>query len=762
MPGMIPFQTVGHPLPRADGPDKVGGRALYTADVVLPGTLWGKLLRGPFPHARIVSIDASAARQAPGVHAVLTARDLPDPSKLIGRRLKDLPILAHDRVRFIGEPVAAVAAETADAAEAALGLIEVEYEELPSVLDPSAALAPGAQVIHPELAGYAGLPADRPADAPPNLQGSWHAEQGDLAAGLAAADLVFEATYTTPPVHQGYLEPHAVLAHAQADGSLDVWLTNKTPFTARDQLAAALDLPVDQVRVHPAALGGDFGGKGSLMAAPVAALLSRASGRPVRIVLTYVEELMAGNPRHAARIRLRTGAQRDGTLTALEAEMVLDGGAYAAFKPHQSLIVGGISRIAGPYRVPHVSLTARVAYTNTVPRGHMRSPGEPQAVFARELHLDELARRLGLDPLELRRRNLLHDGEARPTGGHWSHPTAHTILERAAEAIGWAEPRQPNVGRGLAISERGIGVGRSNARLRLDSDGTAELLTGLPDTGTGAHTVLRQVVAEVLGLDPDRVGVRIGGTDEAPEDSGAGGSRVTHVAGQAAQRAAIAAAEQVGQLGAELFGWPEGAVVLRDGRVGPREGFEDAAVPIESIVQRAGGPIVADGSYETDERYPEQSVTVQAARVRVDPETGQVRVERLVSAHDVGTVLNPLTHQGQIEGGLIQALGMALMEEVAISADEGRVGTLSLGDYKLPAMPDAPPLETVLVPGGHGPAPFDSKAIGEASNSALAPAIAAAVLDAVGAAIRDLPITAEKVLNRLDERAGDSRSEPRA
>ncbi len=692
---MLELQVVGRPIARTDGPAKVSGRAEYTADVALPGTVWGQVLRSPVAHARVISIEAGQARALPGVHAVLTAHDLPDPGRLVGRRLRDFPILALDRVLFIGQPVAAVAAESLDVAEAALELIEVEYEELPPVFDPAEALTPEATVLHPRLAEYVGLSSDRPADAPANLQGIWSRATGDVEAGFAEADVIVEGTYSTPPVHQGYLEPHAVLAQAQPDGSIDMWLSNKTPFAARGQLAAALDVRAESVRVHPAAIGGDFGGKGSLMVAPIAALLSRACGRPVRMVMSYVEELMAGNPRHAARIRLRAGARRDGTLTALEAEMVLDGGAYAAFKPAPTHIVGGIARIAGPYRIPNVRLEGRVAYTNTVPRGHMRAPGEPQAVFARELHLDVVARRLGIDPLELRRRNLLAEGEEQPAGGRWTHPTASIVIDRAAEAVGWGARREPNVGRGLAVSERGIGTGHSTAILWLETDGSAELLTGLFDTGTGAHTMMQQVAAEELGLDPSRVRVRIGGTDEAEDDSGAGGSRVTHVAGQAAYQAAASAAQQLTQLAAE--------------------------------------------------RYPENSFAAQAAEVEVDPETGQVRVRRLVSVHDVGTVINPIAHDGQIEGGAIQALGFALMEEVTISPDEGRVATLSLGEYKLPTVGDAPPFETLHIPGGRGPAPYGGKAIGEASSSALAPAIAAAVLDAVGVVVGDLPITAEKV-----------------
>jgi carbon-monoxide dehydrogenase large subunit len=594
-------------------------------------------------------------------------------------------------------------------------------------------------VLHPNLAGYVGLPKDRPADAPPNQHGFWSHEAGDLAAGFAAAELIFEATYQTAPQHQGYLEPHSVLAQAQPDGSLDIWLTNKTPFPARKTLAAALDLPLEQVRVHPASIGGDFGGKGNVMQAPLAALLSRASGRPVRLVLTYVEELLAANPRHSIRVGLKVGARRDGRLTALQADMLLDGGAYGGMKPQETLLVGGVMRIGGPYRIPNARLVARSVYTNTVPRGHMRAPGEPQVIFARELMLDELARALQLDPVELRRRNLLAEGEQRLVGGRWTHPTSTEVLRRASEAIEWERPREPNIGRGLAISDRGVGSGHSGAIVRLELDGTVELTTAVPDTGTGAHTVLQQLAAEALGLEPSRIRIRIGGTDEAPDDSGAGGSRVTHVAGQAADRAAREAARQLGLLASETYGWPEGEVVLRDGRVGPSASFDQEALPLEQVLRRLGEPLEARLDYHNEERSPEQSFTAQAAEVEVDLETGQVRVRRFVTAHDVGAILNPQTHQGQIEGGLLQGFGLALMEEVGIDRQDGTVSTLSLGEYKLPSLGDVPSLETILVPGGSGPVPFGGKGIGEASASAVAPAIAAAVLDAIGRPIRDLP-----------------------
>jgi CO/xanthine dehydrogenase Mo-binding subunit len=740
---MIETRVVGQPVARVDGVAKVTGRSKFSADVDLPGTLWARVLRSPHPHARITRIDASAARRAPGVFAVLTATDLPDPDRRFGRRIRDVPILAHRKVRFVGEAVAAVAAETQDAAEAALDLIVVEYEPLPPALDPARSLEPDAPVIHEELSTYVGLPENRPPDAPPNLQGSWFRAKGDLAQGLAEAEVVFEATYTTPPMHQGHIEPHAVLAHAQADGSLDVWLSNKTPFVARRHLADALDIPLDQVRVHPAAIGGDFGGKGGVMHAPLAAALSRASGRPVRLVLSYVEELLAANPRHGLQFRLRVGARRDGALTAFGADILMDGGAYGGMKPHEALVVTGLTRIAGPYRIPHVRVEVRNAYTTTVPRGHMRSPGEPQAAYARELCLDELARMLDLDPLELRRRNLLREGDETPTGSAWVHPTAPRVVEAAAEAIGWTQPKPPDVGRGIALAERGVGTGRSNAIVRLHVDGWAELITGLPDTGTGAHTILKQIVAEGLGLPPEAVLVTLGGTGETPFDSGAGAGRVSHIAGRAAYLATAEARQKLIAHASELYGWEQDRVVLQDGRIGPADDFDDS-LSFRAALAAVGEPLEAQAGYETEARYPESSMTAQAVELAVDPETGQITLRKLVTAHDVGTVLNPITHQGQIEGGLVQALGMTLMEHLVID-ESGKVVTLNLGEYKLPTSADLAPLETVLIPGGEGPVPYGGKAIGENSNSAIVGALACAVLDATGHSIRELPISAERI-----------------
>jgi carbon-monoxide dehydrogenase large subunit len=719
-------RIVGQPIGRLDGIDKVNGEARYSADVTLPGLTWGKALRSPLPHARIVRIDAARARAVPGVRAVLTARDLPDV--LVGRRMFDMPLLARDRVRFIGEKVAVVAAHDPDVAEEALALIDVEYEELPAVFDAAAAIAEGAPLVHEHPGAYEGAPAERPH---PNVQSVLRFKLGDVEAGLRRADRVFEHTFRTQLAHQGYLEPHAGVVAIDDDGRVQVWASNKMPFRLKELLAHALQLPKARIRVNLTPIGGDFGGKGSLMDLPLAYHLARVTGRPVKMVMRYAEELMAGNPRHPAVITLRTGVTQDGRIVARRVRALFNGGAYAAFKPAPTVNLGGAGMGAGVYRIPNLLIESFCVYTHSIPCGHARSPGEPQMVFAGESHMDMIAKDLGLDPAELRRRNLLTDGDHLANGHHLEHVRARATLEAALEASGWSTPRAAHVGRGVAMTHRHIGVGFTNARLRLTTKGTVTLVIGLPDTGTGAHLVLRQIVAEVLGLTLDEVQVELATTDVFETDSGVGGSRVTHTGGRAAHAAAEQLKQQI-QAEAEKLGTPGASLAT-----------------IAQAAAREGRTLEAAHFYDAKSHAAVTSFTAQVAEVAVDPQTGQVTVRRFTTAHDVGTVINPIGHQGQIEGGLVQGLGYALSEELA--TQDGRIGTLSLGEVKLPTIQDIPPLTTVLLEDRVGPGPFRAKAIGEGSISAVAPAVANAVADACGARILDLPITAEKVYFALRE-----------
>jgi carbon-monoxide dehydrogenase large subunit len=719
-------RIVGQRIARVDGIEKVNGAARYSADVTLPGLCWGKALRSPLPHARIVRIDVSKAKALPGVLAVLTAQDLPD--LLVGRRMFDMPVLARDRVRFVGERVAVVAALDPDVAEEALALIDVEYEDLPAVFDLASAVEDGAPRVHDDPGAYEGAPAERPH---PNVQSVLRFKLGDVEAGFRQADRVFEHTFTTQLAHQGYLEPHAGVVAIDDDGRVQVWASNKMPFRLKELLSLALSLPPERIRVNLTPIGGDFGGKGSVMDLPLAYHLARATRRPVKMVKRYTEELMAGNPRHPSRVTFRTGVTSDGRIVARRVKALFNSGAYAAFKPAPSVNLGGASMGAGVYRIPNLLIEGMCVYTNNIPCGHARSPGEPQVVFAGESHMDMIARELGLDPAEFRRRNLLKDGDHLANGHHLEHVKAAETLEAALKAARWHEPKDPWVGRGVAMTHRHIGVGFTNARVRLTEKGQVILSTALPDTGTGAPLVLRQIVAEVLGLSLDDVAIELATTDDFETDSGVGGSRVTHTGG----RAAYHAAEQLkAQIDAEArkLGIP--------------------ATSLASVAQaaaREGRTLQASHFYDAKSHAAVTSFTAQVAEVAVDPQTGQVTVRHFTTAHDVGTIINPIGHQGQIEGGLVQGLGFALMEEM--QTDEGRIGTLSLGDVKLPTIQDIPPLTTVIVQDLVGPGPFNAKAIGEGSISAVAPAIANAVADACGARIRDLPITAEKVYAALRE-----------
>jgi CO/xanthine dehydrogenase Mo-binding subunit len=744
------FTAIGQPVPQEEGPDKVSGQALYAADLLLPGMLWGKVLRSPYPHANIVSIDTAKARQVPGVHAVLTGQDLPD--RRVGRLLRDIPVLALDRVLFVGEKVAAVAAETVEAAEEALGLIDVVYEELPPVFDPLEAMDSSAPTLHPHMASYEGLPQPVATVNTVFAHNRWG--KGDIAEGFSAAERIFEHTFTVQLMHQGYIEPHACVVHIDEHGRAQIWANNKGPFMLREQLAAVWDVSTGQINVNPTSIGGDFGGKGSFMDVPLSYYLALHSGRPVKIVMDYIQELMAANPRHPAIITLKTGVTRDGRMLARQARVIFNSGAYGAFKPR--VYIRGADHSGGPYNIPHVLIESSMVYTNNVPCGHMRAPGKPQVTFAVESHMDMMAQALGLDPYEFRLRNILKDGDVTPVGEALQQIRAEETLRKAAEGIGWGRTaKQPHVGRGLAVADQPQGTGQSTASVTVDASGQVNLYMSLWDTGTGAHTIMRQLVAETLTLPAQQVHLAMQDTDAIPYESGPGGTRVTYTAGQAAFGAATDLRNKLCAVAAELLEGPVESVQLSQGRF-VLAGAPSRALSVAEVVAQAmaggGHPIRGTMSVTTTPPHV-TAFCAQAAEVEVDPDTGQVTVKKIVTAHDVGTILNPLTHQGQIEGGLVQGLGYALMEELLTA--EGQISTLSLGEYKLPTIKDIPELETVLLEPGSGPGPHQAKGIGESSNTPVAAAIANAVCDAVGVRIMDLPLTAEKVFAALQAKRGE-------
>ena len=745
---MADYVELGRPTPRVDGLAKVTGTARYVADQTIPGMISGRLVHSTRSHARILGIDTAAARALPGVHAVITGEDV--GQYLYGRRMKDMPVLARGVVRYSGERLAAVAAETEQIARHAADLIDVTYEDLPAVLDVTGALEPDAPLLHPDFNTYPGV---RPLSEPSNAYQWTVNDRGDLDAGFAEADIIVEGEYETQRHHQAYLEPHASLVSIEG-GRAHVWTNTKVPQNIRDDLAATVGIPRDDIVLHHSHIGGDFGGKGTPLDLPVCYFLARAAGRPVRMVADYIEEFMAGSPRHATRTRLRTGVMRDGSIRAHHVRFFVNSGAYAAYKP--AGVIGGAPRAAGPYRIPNTRIESIHVYTNTVPGGHMRAPGSPQAVFALESHLDEIARRLGIDPLDFRMRNLIEDGEETAWGQRFEHVRVKETLEAAADAAGYGEARAPFVGRGIAIGDHGSGGGIGNAEVALEPGGGVVLGTAIFDQGSGTHTTLQQVVAEELRTPLHRIRLEVWDTDGTVDDSGIGGSRATRVNTTVAYQAAQDARRRLVRLAAERLGEPEEAITL-DGDEIRVEG-RDEALRWPELLAEWEERVVGRAYLEDTERVRVTGFVAQIAEVEVDPETGEVRVLGLTTAHDVGRVLNPVGHQGQINGGVVQGLGYALMEELTV--EDGRVATLSFGDYKIPTSLDIPELRTVLLESEAGVGPYAIKGIGETPNVPVAAAIANAVADAAGVRIADLPLTSEKVYRALrDHESRSSRAD---
>jgi CO/xanthine dehydrogenase Mo-binding subunit len=723
---MVDTAVIGASIPRLEGREKVTGAATYAADVPLDGALWVKVLRSTQPHARLRRINADPARKMPG--------------------LQDMPILCHDVVRFVGDPIAAVAADDPEVAEEALGLIEVEYEALAAVFDPLAALEPGAPVLHPDRPSYNG--PEPPSK--PNIQADFHYSRGDVDQGFAEAHHIFEHTFYAARTHQGYIEPRACSLRIEASGTVRIWSSCKVPFRLRELMSELFELPVDQVVVEPSFIGGDFGAKGEVGPEPIAYLLARQTGRPIKVVRSYTEELEAGNPRHPAVMRMRMGVRRDGTITAREAIVTLDGGAYAGMKYNPQLILPSVNRIFGPYRVPNVRLEARWAYTNNVPGGIARAPGQPQVVFAGESHMDMVATELGLDPMDFRLRNVVNDGEELPTGNSPKGFMAKPTLELARRASGWDQPLGPNRGRGVAMSERNIGSGASGLTVTLMADGHVEAVSGVPDIGCGAFTVLRQVLSEQLHLPIDMVHVRTGSTAEALKDAGTGGSKTTYSVTVAAVQVARAINAKLADIAADKL---ECAVedLEPSGHSWGVKGSPGREVPTYELVMEAaqeeGGCEMESPGPGHGERAPNMCCIACVAEVEVDPETGAVQPVKVTMATDGGTAINPRLMQGQIEGAMMQGLGMALMEE--LPAEEGRIAALHLGEYKLPVICDMPELVSVFVEGAPGPEPYKAKAVGELGVIPVAAAVANAVAAACNVRVTDLPVTAEKVKKAL-------------
>ena len=732
-------KIIGTPVTRSEGPQKVSGRAVYAADVVLPDMLWGKVLRSPIPYGRIKKIDFSKAAALRGVHAVVTGKDV--SGLLIGRKIYDMPILADNVVRFVGEKVAAVAAESEEIAEAALELIDVEYEEIAPVLDPVEAGKTAAALIHPDVQSYRGLL--HPIENASNIFVDMTWRKGDVEAGFREADRIIENTFTTQPVHQAYIEPHACVVRASDSGVVDVWACSKVPFALREQVATAFQKSVDDFVVKPAYIGGCFGGKGDFMDVPVCYLLSLRSGRPVKIVMDYHEEFIAGNPRHPAIVKVKTGVKNDGRLVAHRLDFLFDSGAYAAFKPQGYLY--GPQESAGPYKIPNVLISEKIVYTNKVPCGHMRAPGDPQGFFANESQMDLIARQLEMDPIEFRKKNLLRDGDLSPIGHVVPHIKSDQIVDQAIAASGYRKPKRKSTGRGMAVAQWLPLGGEARAWVTVDGAGQVIVATGMVDQGAGTYTAMRQIAANELEIPVELVQFETLDTGKIAPDTGVGASRATRIFGNATQIAANEARERLLDAAAVVCGVAKkeinfiGASTVRT-KTGEKISYAD-------IVKKFGRPIRGEGHFKNFTVGPEAALCVQVAEVEVDRETGQVRLTQLTTAHSTGRVINPLLHQGQIDGGTVMAMGYSLMEQLVI--EQGSVVTTNFGESKMPSIQDIPALNTVIQEFPVGNGPYGGMSIGEPPVIPTAAAIANAVHDAAGVRIYDLPITAEKVLSAL-------------
>ncbi len=753
---MEEYTILGKDIPRNDGPAKARGTALFTDDMKLPGMLYGKLLRSPHPHARIVNIDTSKARRLSGVKCVITGQDTPKIRygnwRLFPMTQDEYP-LAVDKVRFIGNEVAAVAAVDPEVAEEALALIDVTYDVLPAVYNVDDAIAAGAPVLHDSSAN--------------NISIDRKITYGDIDRGFAESDYIREDTFTTHAVSHAYLEPCSSLAAVDLDGRITLWTSTQTPYIVQCLLAATLGLRENDVRVIKPYVGGGFGGKMELRPWEFcAAFMARKTGRPVKFTLSREEEFTAGRRRHGMKVISKVGFKKDGTLMAKDLKILLDGGAYNSMGPTATFLCGNFGAML--YRYPNYRFLGEHVYTNKPPAGAMRGFGAPQSLFVAESQMNMAAEELGIDPIDIRLKNAMVSGDEIPGVATISSCGFIESLKEAAEMSHWKEKRAEFA---KTKSGKGIGVGCysfisggvfnwfntqypfSSAEVRAFSDGTVHLLTMASDIGQGSDTTLKQILAEDLGLKMEDIRITSADTAMTPQaDLGSWGSRVTLMAGNAILDASRKIKEKLfGAVSAHFDLNVIYDIVCKDGKVFPAGRPEKSLTFGEAVgfVQKyhRGEPLVARGSYTPRGKglvTPAFSFGAQVAQVDVDSETGLVKVEKMWTAHDCGTVVNHMAVEGQLEGSIQMGLGFALSEQFAM--EEGKTLNTSFLDYKMFHAIDMPPGESKCIPTYEPEGPMGAKEAGEGLVSPTAPAIAEAVFHATGYRCKDLPITPEKIL----------------
>jgi CO/xanthine dehydrogenase Mo-binding subunit len=742
-------RVVGQRLPRLDGIGKVTGKHVYAADFTLPGMLFGKVLRSHRAHALIRKLDVSRAAAIPGVRGIITAADI--PAVRFGQAVRDTSVFALDRVLFAGHPIAAVAATSLEIAEQAIAAIDVEFEDLPTLFDPEAALDSNIR-IHPDWETYKALPIIARSG---NVSGRARIHAGDVNQAFASAYRVYEHRFTTPLVHPGYTEPRTAVADWDANSNVTVWSNTQLPFDTQNTLAEILDMPAARIRVIVPGIGGGFGGKLRIGVEHFAALLARKTARPVKVMTTSEDELTSAYPRQATVVTLKTAVDREGHLLAKEGRIVVDCGAFAGSGPGTAAI--SLQIMAGPYKTAALALEGIAVYTNKVPSGSFRAPAGPMANFAVESQMDMIAKDLGIDPLEIRLRNIVGEGDLGPSGEVHKSVSIEECLRRVADAIGWDNRSpEPGRGKGIACSWWMTTGGSSGVYVKINPDGTATMVSGAVEIGSGAITGAAQVLAEELSLDLADINVAGVDTQTAPFDYGAQGSRTAFSVGNACIAAAGDLRRQLFDLAAKQREAEVDAMVLRDKHV--MAGAKSISIAeLARISRLTGGGLIAHGTaispapaYDPTrlQNHPlpawnSPSYHAHAVDLSVDPDTGNVTINRYVVAQDVGFAINPTYIEGQIEGGVAQGIGQALSEEIVYG--EGTVLNANLTDYKMPTAQDMPDVECILVECASAAGPYGAKGVGEPPCIQPPAAINNAIAAATGFWLNSLPMTAEKI-----------------
>jgi len=766
-----PLQVIGKPEPKVDALKLVQGKPAFAADVAIPGMLYARVLRSPVPHARIKRIDTSGARALPGVHAVLTYKDIPRVVFSTAGQSDPIPgpldfVSLDNKVRYVGDRVAVVAAESPEIAEKALGLIDVEYEELPAVLDPREAMQPGAPVIHdePDYVPFGECDPSR------NLAARIRIELGDVDAAMEGADFVFEGEYEVQRVQAAPIEPWVCLTYWDEDDRLVIRTSTQVPFHVRRVLAPVLGLPEKRIRVIKPRIGGGFGNKQEIYE-DLCAHLTIVTGRPVLMEYTREEQFAASTTRHSMIFKMRTGVKKDGTIVANEMVILSDTGAYGN---HALTVTGNTGHKAmSIYDAPNIRFWADIVYTNKVPSGAYRGYGVPQGFVAVEAHMERICREMGWDPLEFRLKNAVKAGAEHPMSKVWSEgreahgEVIHTCAlpeaaTQGAAAFRWREgnyhevPDNPHLrrGHGVAFVMQGTAIpylDMGAAYIKMNDDGSFNLLVGATDLGTGSDTVLAQMAAEVLGCPVEDMIVYSSDTDFTPFDKGAYASSTTYISGGAVVKAARQVAAQIREVAGRMLRVEPDEIELRDRAAWAPDGRSVTLreVALESLHHHDQSQIMGIASFWSE--YSPPPFAAQFAEVVVDTETGQVTVERLLMALDCGKIVNPITASGQVEGGMAQALGYAVSEELVFD-EQGRIVNPRFDAYRVFRADEMPQLEVLFVETWEPTHPFGVKAVAEIPLDGVAPAVINAVYDAVGVLVPSTPLTPEKVWRAIRSR----------